>query len=392
MVKVDCCFCRNAFEASIDEIWVCPNCDQAGNSIFNVISVSDDEIDRSLELLQRPGGTKQNINKIIGSNDYIFFGEYHNEENIKDSMDLLVLLFDKIIVKDKLLLTFYDELSSLGNFENQLYEKWVVPITGFGGIVSYEDKYRKYCIDHFKIIDHVVWKNLTKVLASEYLKQLKGKPNRKDFITRIAEKSEMGDPMFPGETFMRLLDFNFEDQIMISQLDSPSFIQSYQTDMMNCYFGEVTEIRDKELGRNINVFRDFIKRLGINIPLKVEFDELKQFRNEKTAKELRTTLFDITNLNREASDTDIVNDLTLCFNEKLAEFNEAVESFSYYRTGLLVGMVSTIGGLLGGVEGAIVGGLGSSSSMFFGDTIFKKYYQRNNKDWAYFLWKWKKNK
>lgn len=104
---------------------------------------------------------------------------------------------------------------------------------------------------------------------------------------------------------------------------------------------------------------EFLKELGLRVPVGMSFDDLMLLRQESSAKALRTVFNDIKSRGLSERRQQIRN-----IRAKIVRFNREAEESFQTKTFFLSGLLSTLGGIIGGLPGAAVGGVGSSVALY----------------------------
>jgi hypothetical protein len=174
-----------------------------------------------------------------------------------------------------------------------------------------------------------------------------------------------------------------------SILDTPMYVDTDSKAIARWKLSQIANSFNLDIDRRVKITKDFLENITLDIPIELSFDDIKEFKEDKACTNFRKSIFTITEQYRKGSDQEIIQKLLWEFYERRNEFNEAAQSYAQVRTGILTGIVSTIGGLIGGLHGAVIGGAGASAASLLINSFFRKFYERNHKDWAIFLWDWK---
>lgn len=202
-------------------------------------------------------------------------------------------------------------------------------------------------------------------------------------------KLRRNEKFFAPEKLEFILNtFNMHN-LCASILDAPMYVDTDSKAIARWKLSRIVNSFNLDLDHSVKVTKDFLENISLDIPIALSFDDVKGFKEDKACNNFRKSIFTITERYRKGTDPEIIQKLLWEFYERRDEFNEAAQGYAQVRTGILTGIVSTIGGLIGGLDGAVIGGAGASAASLLMNSFFRKFYERNHKDWALFLWDWK---
>lgn len=371
MVKLHCQLCDRIFSVDPLEYWGC--CDM---QCFDVFEISEEELNElwdNLDLGQR----KYKFIK-PSENNSIYLSVY-DDSKLKEALLILPLLFEKLYANN----LFDFDVSKEANTKLMVDSGIISPISTEFRIPP-TDNY--YCPI---IANPIILNKLSLALAYEDARSLRDKKIEKIIIQEI-EKAYGDKFNWPLDVIIREFERYNRELITISKLNVPFVVEPLIQGIHDWKMRRVTNLYTENIKKDYKYYLEFLKQVSLRVPLHLEFDEIEEFRKEKASLEFRKTIFSLVDTSRKKPDEEIIQKLLWEFRERREKFNEAANTYSDVGSAILTGVVSTLGGLIGGVGGAILGGLGVGSASPVTKYFFKKVYERNNKDWAYFFWKWSK--
>lgn len=387
MVKLRCQLCRYTFDSKTDEMWVCPKCEETG--IFDVLSISEKEIHELYDALDYVEGIRGPIRieppSIISESRGVYVSRT-DEESIIDALCILPLLFERVFVRNMHYLpsTKIESPIIAGLTESKI----VVPITT--GI--YRTLYPCKTVQPILFSEIMSFSAMANLVTSLSYEDMRAMDDA--ILFKIKKKlrrfySNGVDIDFYGCLNNELEKYNL-DLLVTAKTGFPLVIEPLVNEIHYWKLERVKELCRSEISRELDIVKRFLRSLDISIPINLTFDEITSFREEKASTEFRDALFSLSRRFQEDSKTDAAHDLRAEFYRRKMEFNELANSYAETRMLLLTGIVSTVGGLLGGPVGAIVGGLGTSLISPITKTIFRRMFEDSRKDWVSFFWKWHK--
>lgn len=387
MVKLRCQLCRSTFDSKTDRMWVCPECEETG--IFDVLNISEKEIHELYDALDYVEGPKGPVRieppSIISESQGVYVSRT-DEESITDALCILPLLFERVFIRNMHYIpsTKIESPTITGLIESKI----VVPVTR--GI--YRTLYPCETVPPVLFSEIMSFSAMTNLVTSLSYEDMRAMDDAT--LLRIKKKLRRfyGDGVdidFYGCLNNELEKYNL-DLLVSTKTGFPLVIEPLVNEIHQWKMKRVRELCITEISRELDMVRRFLRSLNISIPIDLTLDEIKSFREEKTSTEFRDALFSLSRRFQDDPKTDAAQDLWAEFYQRKMEFNELANSYAETRVVLLTGIVSTIGGFLGGPVGAIVGGLGTSLISPITKTIFRRMYEDSRKDWVSFFWKWHK--
>lgn len=388
------------FHAKPTEMWICPACEETG--VFNVISISHEEITEMYKSLdytpelrlgeqKKLGRMKLKLPPIVSESQGIYIS-VARKEGMKDALFILPLLFDRVFMSNLSLLLDLIHVSknNSSTISNLLDSEIIIPIAQGSETVfftSFGEKVKP--ILSSALMNYTAMTNLITSLADEDIRAM-------DSNLRLELEKKLR--RFYGNgidvDFFSCLENELEkynrDLLIARRTGFPMVIEPLIDEIHRWKMKRIAGLFRTEVSKEVSIAKRFLKSLNISIPTNLTFDDIVSFRKEKASTSFRDTLFSLSKNFQQDLSSDIAQDLLARFYQKKMEFNELANSYAETRTLLLTGTVSTLGGLLGGPAGAIIGGLGTSLISPITKVVFRKLYEDAHKDWVYFFWKWQK--
>jgi hypothetical protein len=397
MVKLRCCLAgckKECFEVDPLGFWICPHCKM--NDTYDVVDISNEEIAliwENYNNIYSHGNIENEGSLYYGILEYTFEGKGITfDANISehyDTLKTLVLLYDKVIINS----VWFDYLiHDHPMFKSFLEEGYVIPIGDYYDEKYLEDNVFNYKIDYnmFRVGHYnVVQENLASALTYSDFNKINMLP-KKD-ITTLLKDTKLSNEEFPfayGKLQVILKTINLH-LLRSSTFNCPMYIDTASHDIMTWKMNDIVSHFNANISGKVKIAKKFLENISIDIPNDLNVDDFRSFKEDNICRSFRKSILSITERYRERPDNEILDKLIWDYYAKRIEFNEAAQSYAQVRTGILVGLVSTIGGSIGGMSGAAIGGIGASALSYFADCMFKKLYERSHKDWALYLWRWK---
>jgi hypothetical protein len=139
---------------------------------------------------------------------------------------------------------------------------------------------------------------------------------------------------------------------------------------------------------SMGLARELFDRIGLDLPTKLETRDILDFRASDECVRLRASLDRHIEASGSAQMGQVARDLHIEFLSRVQEFNNAAKSVGETQVALISGVAGTIGGLVAGIPGAILGGAGASAIGVLTKRVYEKFYERNHGDWAVVLNRW----
>lgn len=414
MVKLICNYMGYdyPYEKSPLEFWCCPDCEMVIGS--RIKEISTEEIELMWQNLQiyngRKLGVPKHIQNFIDKKSNIYYGiiDLTFNEGIRFNMNIpihfeiletLTLLYDVVFVSG----IYWDYLDTeididiSSKFQNFMKAGYIIPydvdIMGFWRLTKFreEKKLRGIFFDDM-LVNPTIEGNLVETMTYEDFQEINKLPEVEIYRLLGDTRLPENERHFAPQKLRLILNTLNRHTIHASILNTPIYIETDAKEIIRWKLNRITRAFSLDLLHDVDLTKDFLNNISIDIPINLSFDEVKEFKNTKACNDFRKSVFNVTEQYRKKTDVEILQKLLWEFYEHLNEFNEAAQSYSNVRTGILTGVVSTIGGLLEGLNSALISGIGASAASMLINSFFRKFYEITHKDWAILLWKWKKGK
>lgn len=397
MATLFCTFCGNTWEQGPLEIWHCEECTMWAAPLL-VKKISDNEIE-SLWKYLTSFHLHKDARKLLRKGHIGYYESYLYEE-LYESLDFLVMLFDKVVIPE-LWKGFNDKDESIARRFLSYYDAGaIIPLDQGGSIPMLRDPKDDFSqrivkgahfidvLQHFESVPSedifdFSWARENLVRALTYLDLTN---------TSLSEISKLLAVKWPQHyfnwwgSFYTVVNF-LQAQIITSQiLKLPLLLGPLLSRVMQKKLG-VKKV-SKEATK-IRTLKRFTNEMNIHIPKESKSKEIIKLRESKAGEELRSVL---EKLSSEAQNKDHVNlsdDLIEEYDRCLKKLWEQARKFGNIASAVLTGCFSTAGALIGGPVGAVVGGIGGTAVSLGTRNAFEHLYKKTHKNWAYYFYKWK---
>lgn len=366
-MRTECLECGKVSEIRFDEL---PNCCTAMLRKTFVTSFLPDEFCQIVESLRsRVVIGVQLHSKLQRSKFLIPHGWITGEGDISNELASLLLVYDSVSVaqRPRNRSPYFDDLVERGLVhvvqmqEGGTQDDTVVVLTGvseanmddsmFAMIFNLEEMLRH--INDKRQQSGALWAHLTKSTVAHH-----------GMVGLV-----LGSDIIHADAFPPNLERQIKDEAESLGLSRDELISKSGVESFSVGPWHVSQAVDE---------RDFLFDLGLSIPGSISVEDLVAFRQEgcvvELVKELETWKT-LTSEERTAQTTRLIKSVT--------EFNRETDANFQTKCLFLRGIMSTLGGLVGGPPGAAIGGVGSSIAVY---TATK---HRERRRWMQHLARWR---
>jgi hypothetical protein len=406
MPQLYCTFCQHRWQQAPLEFWICPDCTM-GAAPEQVVEATNEEIVAIWEFLSsyKLGAS---LEKLAPAGHKGYFASYAESE-LDAFLDLLVLVFDTTILPEawkdigggqpatERLLTYYDAgallpLDQQGDLAQcvamHTRHKSDRPKLGpLSSRVAREGRLLDVAIDptdgSYDGTFVLIRENLMKIL-SRIDSRTPGFSFSEISVDLIKQQllPRDADPTYLGMHLMNHLN----GQIITSQLLGVPLVFGTVTDHVLKY-----KLQSRNSGAALDethLLKKFTESLRIVLPDHVSPNQILKLREGDACVELRKILSKCVAKAQGADDLVALDNLSCEYNAALHELNEHARSFGDSSVAVLAGAFSTLGSVLGGPVGAVVGGIGGTAVSLAARPAIESIYKATQENWAFYLYKW----
>lgn len=383
MVQIWCPWCQSPYGATVGSLWSCPDCSDAFWDPY-VIACELSEVETALQRLVAlvPDGVAPSLKPEHSIWVNSFVGARTNER-----VDHLLIAFDEVYVPACEPKTErYREYISLGAVK-------LVDFSlehSFGFIELKQDQYREvYGTGSTMLSPSEIWSNpnefyefnilvrhLAAMCASTHYRSLPPAAQLALAEEAISEHG-LGDFCAKAQIYMNL--YNYHRQIIISQLFGlTSTADAIAGDATKDWLSRAVREPDVRLARLVTVLFDEAR---LTVPRDLCAADVLDFRSAQACRRLRATLSQI--IHGEDDEARQKELLLSDFRAELQRLDSWTRRFGQVEAVAISALAAAAGYGIGGLAGAIVGGVTAPASTDQLARITRAALGRSN--WAYFF-------
>lgn len=346
MPRLSCGLCNYAWDTEIHETWICANCTMASAG-YIIEEIGAGEVNALIEVLKdlKSDFSQPTVSPAV-------FPIFPHEAVLTESvLDLMVLFFDHILL-------YIDTFNLQENTRDRLLNKLdayieneFLSIFDWNGGIQSPVSTKVAHVAYSPRVSRYPWH------IHEYIERLANVITRSKFRTRSVFVG--ADPLEYERRFHlfnRLHGFFILCELLgVSGLSNPVMkglaLESY---------GPAEKI--KTLERATFGLIDWYGEEIQNLPSFARPEVLIKLRRETDPKSFVNTIIDIydSDPNNDISSEELVRRVRTAINKQV-DLARRISAQSYpIKKALLTGLIATAGGFLGGISGAVLGGIGAS--------------------------------
>lgn len=392
MPELVCTFCGHEWVQPALSLWSCPSCEM-GVARELVREATNEEIDELWSYLSAAAFKPTQLTPLHGHSGY--FAGYRLDD-LRMAIDLLVLLFDVIVIP---------ELWKCIEEDDPLCSRFI----------EYYDHDAVVPLDQGDVL-HLLHNPQTSLHAhvarrGAYLSILEGTDTttlkgpgfffaRENLMKILASLDFKRDGWYRDSLYQRLRSQDLIEEMATGGPDhlvnhvNGALITSQYLALPVTMAGVLEEILRWKLGVDSNwtpnteygVLQRFASSLRIPVPIRSK--DVLSLRESPSGQELRRQLQ--VSCSRAQDATEAIAALHDEYTRALSDLEDRARSFGDVSVSVVSGMFSTLGGVLGGAVGAVIGGIGGTVVSLGTKTVFKRIYETTHKNWAYYFRRWGK--
>jgi hypothetical protein len=358
-----------------------------------VREATNEEIDELWSYLSAAAFKPTPLTRLDGHNGY-FAGYRLND--LRTAIDLLVLLFDVVIIPE--LWKVIDEDDPLSSRFIEYYDHGAVVPLDQGDVLRLLDNPQTAL--HAHVARRGVYISILEGTGKHPLEGPGFFCARENLMKVLASLDFKRNGWYRDSLYQRLRTQDLIEDMAIEAPDhlvnhvNGALITSQYLALPVTMAGVLEEVLRWKLGvdshwtpkTEYRVLQQFASSLRIPVPIRSK--DVLWLRETTSGQELRRQLQ--LSCSRAQDATEALAALRDEYTHALSDLEDRARTFGDASVAVVSGMFSTLGGVLGGGAGAVIGGIGGTVVSLGTKTIFKRVYEATHKNWAYYFRRWGK--
>ncbi len=392
MPELVCTFCDHEWVQPALSLWSCPSCEM-GVARELVREATNEEINELWAYLSAQQFKPTPQTGLHGHNGY--FAGYRLDD-LRTAIDLLVLLFDVTVVPE--LWKIIDEGDPLASRFIEYYDHGAVLPLDQGDVLHLLENPQN------SLHAHVARRGAYIAVPRGTGAGTVGGPGffwaRENLMKVLASLDFKRHGWYRDDLYRRLRAQDLIEDIAIEEPDhlvnhvNGALITSQYLALPVTMAGVLEEVVRWKLGvdsswtpkTEYRVLQQFTSLLRIPVPMRSK--DVLRLRESPSGQELRRQLQ--LSCSRAQNATEALTVLQDEYTRALSALKERAYTFGEVSVAVVSGMFSTLGGVLGGGAGAVIGGIGGTAVSLGTKAMFERVYQATHKNWAYYFQHWGK--